>query len=254
MSEPRVIRLQASGKDLDYQAPNTVLEALERGGYALPNNCRAGTCGECKCKVTGGTFDQGVILDMALTDEERAAGYALTCMAKPTSEVLEIEYGTLNALPKLFPPRKDARFIVTDWVMRTRRIAEIRIRPLGDDLRFWPGQYIMVGDPAAGIPPRQYSIANAPRPDGEISLLVTLADGGVTSGWIHHTVRPGKRLSVSGPYGTFVGDPGVDGPILCLAAGSGLAPILSLAEAAMPRGSRQPVAVACSARVASAHT
>ena len=37
-----------------------------------------------------------------------------SCMAKPTSDVLVIELGTDGARPKLFPPREDALFIVTD--------------------------------------------------------------------------------------------------------------------------------------------
>jgi CDP-4-dehydro-6-deoxyglucose reductase len=40
----------------------------------------------------------------------------------------------------------------------------------------------------------------------------------------------------------------VDSPILCLAAGTGLAPILALTEAAMRRGFRQPVMLVVSAR------
>ena len=47
---------------------------LESAGYALPNNCRAGACGECKVKVLEGQFDQGFVLDMALSQDERGQG------------------------------------------------------------------------------------------------------------------------------------------------------------------------------------
>jgi CDP-4-dehydro-6-deoxyglucose reductase len=115
-------------------------------------------------------------------------------------------------------------------------------------MRFWPGQYVMLGEPARGAPPRCYSIANAPRPDGEIALQVTRMEPGRTSAWAHDLLAVGDTVSVSGPYGTFIGDPSVDTPVLCLAAGSGLAPILSLAEAALRRGYRQPVTLIVSAR------
>ena len=39
------IRLHPSGAEVDCQDGDTVLHALERAGYALPNNCRAGACG-----------------------------------------------------------------------------------------------------------------------------------------------------------------------------------------------------------------
>ena len=170
------------------------------------------------------------------------------CMAKPISDTVEIQYGTIDALPKLFPPREMVPFVVTDRIGRTPRIIELRMRPLGDPLRYWPGQYVILGGPGAGVPARSYSIANAPRSDGEVSLLISRIPDGVTSGWVHDTLEPGSDLSVSGPYGTFIGDPGVETPVLCIAAGSGLAPILALADAALRRGFPHPVTLFFSAR------
>jgi CDP-4-dehydro-6-deoxyglucose reductase, E3 len=243
-----VIRLQPSGRDLPCEPGDTVLGALERAGYALANNCRAGACGECKTKVLCGEYDQGMILDMALSPEDRDAGYGLMCMAKPLSDVVEIEYGTADAQPKLFPPREHVPVVVVDRIARTPRIVELRLRPMGDPLRYWPGQYVMLGDPAAGAPLRPYSIANAPRPDGELALLVTRAEDGRTSAWVHDTLVPGARATLSGPYGAFIGDPATDTPVLCIAAGSGLAPILALTDAALRRGFPHPVTLLFSAR------
>lgn len=242
------IQLQPSGKTVDCASGDTVLGALEKSGYALPNNCRAGACGECKVKVLGGAFDQGMVLDMALSPEERAQGFGLMCMAKPLGEELVIEWGTADAQPKLFPPRENQLYILTDRIQRTPRIIELRLRPVGQPMRYWPGQYVMMGDARAGAPPRSYSIASAPRPDGEITLQVTRVDDGVTSVWVHDQLKPGDRVKVSGPYGTFIGDPSVETPVLCLAAGSGLAPILSLTEAALRRGFKQKVTLLFSAR------
>lgn len=244
------IKLAPSGKEVPCQGGETVLGALERSGYALPNNCRAGACGECKTKVLSGEVDQGIVLDMALSADERAAGYRLVCMAKPIDDVIEIEFGTDDARPKLFPPRDRVLCVVTEKIERTPKIVEVRLRPVGDPIRYWPGQYLMVGDERAGIPPRPYSIACAPRADGEIVLLVARVPGGVTSNWVHDGLGVGDRLAVAGPYGTFIGDPGTDTPVLCLAAGSGLAPILALTDAALRRGFRHPVTIVFSARTA----
>lgn len=242
------ILLSPSGKSVEGQPGDTVLATLERAGYALPNNCRAGACGECKVKVLSGDFDQGMVLDMALSRDERAMGFGLMCMAKPTGDVLEIEWGTEDAQPKLFPPETRQPFVVTDRIMRTDRIVELHLRPIGTPMRFWPGQYLMLGDPAGGIPQRCYSIASAPRPDGEIVVQIARIDEGVTSPWVHDSLKPGTMVSVDGPYGTFIGDPSVETPVLCLAAGTGLAPILSLTEAALRRNYRKPVSLLFSAR------
>ncbi len=244
------IIMQPSGKSVECAYGDTVLMALEKSGYALPNNCRAGACGECKVKVTAGQFDQGMVLDMALSQEERRQGYGLMCMAKPISDELTIEWGTEDAKPKLFPPREDALFVVTDKRTIAERVVELRLRPVGQPIRYWPGQYVTVGNPRADIPPRAYSISNAPRPDGELVLQVARADGGVTSNWIHDQLGIGESVKLSGAYGTFIGDPSVDTPVLCLAAGTGLAPILALTEAALRRGFRKPVTLVFSARSA----
>lgn len=243
-----VIRLHPSGRTVECDSGLTVLEALEKAGYALPNNCRAGACGECKVKVVSGHFDQGFVLDMALSQDERRQGYGLMCMAKPLSDELVIEWGTDAAGPKLFPPREQQYYVVTDRVPRTPRIVELRLRPLGEPMRYWPGQYVQLGDAAAGAPVRSYSLASAPRDDGEITLQVTRQDPGTTSRWVHEQLLPGAQVKVSGPYGTFIGDPAVDTPVLCLAAGSGLAPILALTEAALRRGFKQPVTLVYSGR------
>lgn len=242
------IRIEPSGRTVDCAGGETVLGALEKAGYALPSNCRAGACGECKVKVLAGSFDQGTVLDMALSAEERSQGYGLMCMAKPLGEELVIEWGTADAKPKLFPPRENQLHVVTDRIQRTSRIVELRLRPVGQPMRYWPGQYVTMGDARAGAPPRCYSIAGAPQPDGEIRLQVTRVEGGATSAWVHDGLRPGDRVKLAGPYGTFIGDPAVDTPVLCLAAGSGLAPILSLTEAALRRGFRRPVTILFSAR------
>lgn len=243
------IRLYPSGQEVDCAGGDTVLGALEKAGYALPNNCRAGACGECKIKVRTGQFDQGMVLDMALSQDDRRDGYGLMCMAKPISEVLEIEWGTEDAQPKLFPPKENLFYVLTDRIERTPSILEIRLRPIGDPMRYWPGQYITLGDERNGISNRCYSIANPFQADGEIVLHVSRIDDGTTSLWVHNDLQIGDKVRLSGPYGTFIGDPSAKTPVLCLAAGSGLAPILSLATAALTRGGfRYPATVLFSAR------
>jgi CDP-4-dehydro-6-deoxyglucose reductase len=242
------IRLQPSGHEVPCEAGDTVLTALEKAGYMMPNNCRAGACGECKTKVLDGSFDQGMVLDMALSQADRAEGYGLMCMAKPLTNTLDIEFGTVDALQKLYPPRENVPFVVTDLIRRTPSMLEVQLRPLGENLRYWPGQYVMFGNQAEGAPPRSYSIANAPRPDGEIHLLITKVAGGATSGWVHDKLSVGDQVLLSGPYGTFVGDPSVETPVVCLASGSGLAPILGLTDGALRRGFKYGVTLVFSAR------
>jgi CDP-4-dehydro-6-deoxyglucose reductase len=131
---------------------------------------------------------------------------------------------------------EDVEHVVASIARRTPTIVEVLLRPTGAPLRFLPGQYVLLGDLEYRVPVRSYSVANAPRDSGELTLLVTEVAGGETSGWVHRRLRAGDRVLVSGPYGTFVADPGSTAPALYLAGGSGLAPVRALAEAAVVGG------------------
>ena len=105
----------------------------------------------------------------------------------------------------------------------------------------------MLEDRERRVPPRSFSIANAPRPDGLISLLVTRVPDGETSTRSTSACASARR-SASGPYGTFVNDPTSTEPALFLAAGSGLAPIRALLEAAVATNTRSSLTLIISAR------
>jgi len=139
-------------------------------------------------------------------------------------------------------------FAVTEKIPVTSTIVQLDLRPLERPLPYRPGQYVLLSDAEATVPERSFSIANAPRQDGRIRLLVTRVDGGRTSSWVHDRLASGTAVSVSGPYGTFTQELPLDRPVLHLAAGSGLAPILALTEAALAQGSDQPITVCFSAR------
>lgn len=127
-------------------------------------------------------------------------------------------------------------------------IRELHLAPDDRVLTYKPGQYVQLSDRQAQLPPRAYSVANAPRADGTISLLVTRVASGPTSSWVHEQLHAESPVMLSGPYGTFVPDPDQSGPVLLLAAGSGLAPARALAEALLDAARSRPVTLFFSAR------
>lgn len=146
------------------------------------------------------------------------------------------------------PMSLEEPYLVIGIERHTATIAELWLRPRGDALEYLPGEYVLLEDRERTVPQRSFSIANAPRPDGLISLLVTRVPDGETSTWVHERLRVGEDVSVSGPYGTFVDDPRSTAPALFLAAGSGLAPIRALLEAALASRIRRELTLIFSAR------
>ncbi|WP_338751709.1 FAD-binding oxidoreductase [Janibacter alittae] len=133
-------------------------------------------------------------------------------------------------------PDQDVDVVLTGRRWCTPVVAGLTLRPLADRIDFAPGQYVLLQDEERLVPVRSYSVANAPREDGTLDILVTAVPGGATSTWLARDAAIGDRLLASGPYGTFVADPDHAGPTLYLAGGSGLAPALALIEAAVRDG------------------
>lgn len=138
------------------------------------------------------------------------------------------------------------RVLATELV--TPAIRELWLAPLDARLPYVPGQYVLLSDTAHRLPQRSYSIANAPRADGRVSLLVTRFPGGFTSGWVHDALQAGDDVALEGPYGTFVLSDDRECPVLLLAAGSGLAPIRTLAESLLADDPARNVTLFFSAR------
>lgn len=142
----------------------------------------------------------------------------------------------------------DLPFVVTERHSQTPSILHVGLRPLKQPLKYRAGQYVLLSDAEGTVPQRSFSIANAPRDDGDISLLVTKVPGGVTSSWVHDELRVGSIAPVAGPFGTFTQDLPVGRPTLHLAAGSGLGPILALVEAALEHDVTSEITLLFSAR------
>src|SRR5690606_3816198 len=81
-----------------------------------------------------------------------------------------------------------------------------------------------------------YSIANAPRPDGTLSLHVRAQPGGWVSGALVRHSRPGDTLLLGPAAGAMTLDPASARGLLLIGAGTGLAPMKALAEQAAANG------------------
>jgi ferredoxin-NADP reductase len=87
--QPFSVRLSRSGRRLTVPAGQSLLEALEGSGTAVPNMCRKGVCGECAVPVLRGRVEHR---DLYLTDEEKAANdTAMCCVSRSQDQELELD-------------------------------------------------------------------------------------------------------------------------------------------------------------------
>jgi NAD(P)H-flavin reductase/hemoglobin-like flavoprotein len=119
---------------------------------------------------------------------------------------------------------------VTATELRGPDIAVLTVAP-EQPLSYRPGQYVSVQTPHWPRLWRRYSIANAPRPDGTLHLHVRAIAGGLVSPALVHHVRPGDPLVLGAPQGTMTANTDSPRDVLCLAGGTGLAPIKAIIEA-----------------------
>lgn len=96
---------------------------------------------------------------------------------------------------------------------------------------------------------RSYSIASEPERRGEVDITVERIEGGEVSPFLHEVVVPGDRLEVRGPVGGyFVWEAPLGGPVLLVAGGSGVVPLMAMARHRARAGSTVPMRLLVSSR------
>jgi ferredoxin-NADP reductase len=125
-----------------------------------------------------------------------------------------------------------------------------RVKTIAFDVPGWPGQHVDVRLTAEDgyQAERSYSIASAP--DGErVELTVERLDDGEVSPYLTDELQPGDQLELRGPVGGyFVWEPSQGGPLLLVAGGSGVVPLIAMIRARAAAGSDADVRLLFSSR------
>lgn len=84
-----IFTVQVVPADLQYDVEGdlSLLEAAEMSRVQLPSSCRNGTCRTCLCRLVSGEVTYTVEWP-GLSAEEKAEGYVLPCVARPTTHVV----------------------------------------------------------------------------------------------------------------------------------------------------------------------
>jgi len=177
----------------------TVLEAALEHGYTLPYSCRNGACGVCKGKILEGSVDYGKAQAFVLSEEEKAAGFALFCCATPLTDLVVESHevtSTQEIVVKTLPCRVERMEKLTEEVM-----ALYLKLPTNERLQFLSGQYIDILQKEGK--PRSFSLANAPHADELLELHIRNIAGGEFTHHVFNGMKPRDILRIKGPLGKF---------------------------------------------------
>ncbi|MBB5205287.1 CDP-4-dehydro-6-deoxyglucose reductase [Inhella inkyongensis] len=234
------VTVQPAGRTLEVPRDATILAAAIEQGIPLPYGCKDGACGSCKCKLIEGRVIHGVHQSKALSAEEEAAGFILTCCATPQTDcTLEARNVPAEGLhPVLKMPVRVASVAkpAADVLLLTLQL------PANQSFQYHAGQYLefILRDGSR----RAYSMANAPGSlENQAQLHIRHMPGGKFTDHAFSALKERDILRAEGPFGSFFLRRESNKPMVFLASGTGFAPIKALLEQLEAEGNTRAVSL-----------
>jgi NAD(P)H-flavin reductase/ferredoxin len=215
----------------------TILAAGRAAGIDLPYECASGGCGTCKARLIEGEVRSLWPEATGLSDRDQRKGdRILTCQSVPTTPCV-------IAVPSV--GHDDVALTATSAVVVTLRDLNhctrlVELEP-AVDMPYLAGQFVMVTFPDDTR--RAYSMSRPYRAGQPLEFVVRALPGGAATGFIFDKLQTGDAVMVDGPYGRAYLQSPVDRPIVGVAGGSGLGPVLAVAEQALRDAKDRPVSL-----------
>jgi naphthalene 1,2-dioxygenase ferredoxin reductase component len=216
-----------------------LLEALRAEQVPMSYSCMAGRCGTCRCRVVAGeVLDQGRSEEAQLHADGQ---YVLACQTFLT-EPCTIEIPEPDEI--VVHPARIIKATVQAVETLTSDVKRLVLKP-AKAIEFSPGQYAQLQFTSNHI--RPYSMAGLAT-DDSLEFHVRVVAGGHVSGYVANSLKIGDTVRISGPLGTAYLRRKHSGPMLCVAGGTGLAPMLSILRGVVAAGMDNDVHVYVGAR------
>lgn len=226
------IWIEGEEDTFDQAGQDTVLRAALRAGVGFPYECNSGGCGSCKFEVLEGEVENLWPDAPGLTERDRRKGRLLACQCRASTD-LRIKVRTApECRSPIKSKRMRARFVAMHEI--SHDIREFRFVADGS-ATFLAGQYAMLAIPGVSAP-RAYSMSNVGNDEGEWHFQIRRVGNGAATGKLFHSLHAGEEIEIDGPYGLAYLRPEAARDIVCVAGGSGLAPMVSIARGAAQSG------------------
>lgn len=236
-----------NGQTIEVNPQETLLNAALRHDIEFPHSCRVGGCAACKCQLTAGKVKELTDVGYILSDEDLDNGYILACQSVPETDIsisLDLPQQSIEKTAGKVIAQKRLTHDITELVVRT-----------DTPVSYQAGQFADLT--LASLPDlaRSYSFASVPaspsnrfqNKENTLSFFVREVPNGRFSGAINQKDLIGERIDVKGPLGDFWLRP-AQNPIVMVAGGSGLAPVIAMLEAEVQQSRHRPLLLLFGAR------
>lgn len=240
-------RLMPVEVSLEVASDQRLLDAALEQGVAFPHSCRVGGCGTCRCRLLEGDVKEHTDTSYLLSADEIADGTILACQSTPRGDVV-VEVPGLTLEESV-----GAEIACTGRVSAIDRLGRDVIRlelELDREVDYRAGQYAQLSVPGLVPRPRSYSFSIGPeerRSERHVGFDIRVLPEGAFSGWLGERAAVGDSVDYEGPRGSFYLRPS-GAPILGIAGGTGLGPLLAMMEELIGRSQSRDAILLVGAR------
>lgn len=228
MPSTYTITLAGSSQSFSCETGDTLLRAGLRAGLGLSYECNAGACGTCKIDLVSGEYDDLWPDAPGIKQRDRDRSRRLACQTVPRGDCTIKTRVAESYVPHHRPQRMAATLEAVRDI--THDIREFTFRSTFASAGFLAGQYAMLMLP--GMPaPRAYSMSNNANDDGLWKFMIRRTQEGLVSNALFG-LNTGATVEIDGPYGLAYLREDSHRDIVCIAGGSGIAPMISILDAA----------------------
>lgn len=222
--------IQPLNEKLEVEPGTNLLETLLKHQIPISYSCMSGRCGTCQCTVLEGDVT-GPKATEGSPDEDNKI---LACMSTINSDCV-VEIPEPDEI--VVHPAKVLKGTVTRFESVSHDVRILSLKT-NKPLEFSPGQYVQLQFAPDAI--RPYSMAGICG-DDELEFHIRIVPDGRVTPRIDRELSVGDKVRVSGPLGASYLRMKHEGPMLCVAGGTGLAPMLSTARGALEAGMTNPI-------------
>jgi benzoate/toluate 1,2-dioxygenase reductase subunit len=225
---PQVTLIFADGERRRFETASDepIIGAARRAGVVLASDCEIGDCQTCRAHLRSGrvVFDEYALI--SLSEAEIARGAVLTCVSWAQEDVeIEVPY----ARSALIVEKKHAMTVKAVEMLSPTTARLCGVLPQNSAFTFHPGQYVNLRVPGTEAL-RSYSMASDPTNPDHLEFHIRLLPEGRMSNFIRRGDIIGSPIEIAGPKGVFYLRES-DAPVLMIAGGTGLAPMMSMLHA-----------------------